>query len=429
MPSLGDVVGLCSATVTAPTFTLGCSGEVITATTTDPLVYNNQGAYTITWTFDNNNGFFQVLTQNVIVDDMIAPTFDQVAPADLEVSCDNIPPMAVLTATDACGPVTVVPNEQITPGDCPNRYTITRTWDVTDANGNAAPTQTQIITVVDNAGPVLTSTIDLKLQVNCASIPDAPEPVFVDNCSGVITVAFEETQTEVINNQYSITRTWIAKDACGNASEEIEQVIYVDVIAEIVATENSEICNAAEFDVIELPEELPAGTPTGGTWINVDNVAGLTGTTFSPYNGGTLVPVGNYTFSYVYNDGTACPSRVNVIINVNDICKPLDCGNIIVHNAFTPNGDGVNEYFDIENIENFVCYPTNKVEIYNRWGVLVYETEQYDNALRRFEGISEGRVTVDKSAELPTGTYFYILQYTTSDGDTISESKYLYLTR
>ena len=72
---------------------------------------------------------------------------------------------------------------------------------------------------------------------------------------------------------------------------------------------------------------------------------------------------------------------------------------------------------------------TNKVEIYNRWGVLVYETEQYDNASRRFEGISEGRATVDKSAELPTGTYFYILQYTTSDGDTISESKYLYLTR
>jgi hypothetical protein len=69
------------------------------------------------------------------------------------------------------------------------------------------------------------------------------------------------------------------------------------------------------------------------------------------------------------------------------------------------------------------------VEIFNRWGVLVYETTQYNNTDNRFEGVSEGRTTVNKSSELPTGTYFYILEYTTTTGRTIKDSGYLYLSR
>jgi len=39
------------------------------------------------------------------------------------------------------------------------------------------------------------------------------------------------------------------------------------------------------------------------------------------------------------------------------------------------------------------------------------------------------RVTIDKSAELPTGTYFYIIDIKTSSGNRISKDGYLYLTR
>src|SRR5690606_23277766 len=42
---------------------------------------------------------------------------------------------------------------------------------------------------------------------------------------------------------------------------------------------------------------------------------------------------------------------------------------IIVPNAFTPNRDRVNELWEIENIEN---YPEVRVEIFNRWGNLVF---------------------------------------------------------
>jgi gliding motility-associated-like protein len=193
------------------------------------------------------------------------------------------------------------------------------------------------------------------------------------------------------------------------------------VAQEVVA----ESCNEAQFDTIDLASLLPTGTPQGGTWTNVDNVAGLNGTIFNGFE----IPVGTYTFSYEYDVNQPCLAKINVLVNVNTNCGVLPCENIIIHNAFTPNGDSLNQFFSIEHIEDFDCYPTNKVEIYNRWGVLVYETTNYDNVTRRFEGISEGRVTVSKSSELPTGTYFYIIQYTTTEGNTVSKNGYLYLTR
>ncbi|WP_430614927.1 gliding motility-associated C-terminal domain-containing protein [Flavobacterium sp. JP2137] len=87
---------------------------------------------------------------------------------------------------------------------------------------------------------------------------------------------------------------------------------------------------------------------------------------------------------------------------------------LVVYNGVTPNGDGDNDYFYIENINK---YPNNSVEIYNRWGVKVFETTNYDTDGNVFRGVSEGRVTVKKNDKLPTGTYYYILKYERVDQD------------
>ena len=151
-----------------------------------------------------------------------------------------------------------------------------------------------------------------------------------------------------------------------------------------------------------------------------DNCTGIiTGTTNDPL---TYSSHGSHVVHWTFDDGNGNSFTVNQNVNVNQ-------DDIIVHNAFSPNNDGLNEFFNIENIENTVCFPTNKVEIYNRWGVLVYETDQYDNNSRVFKGISEGRVTIDRAMELPTGTYYYILNYTTSDGEYLSKKGYVYLSK
>ncbi|EIA08832.1 von Willebrand factor, type A [Flavobacterium frigoris PS1] len=111
----------------------------------------------------------------------------------------------------------------------------------------------------------------------------------------------------------------------------------------------------------------------------------------------------------------------------------LGCATITVHNAFSPNGDGINEIFVIDNLEDVLCYPNNSVEIYNRWGVLVFETKDYNSQSNYFDGISRGRATVSQSSGLPTGTYYYILNYTSIDGtgglNNNRKDGFLYLTR
>ena len=96
-------------------------------------------------------------------------------------------------------------------------------------------------------------------------------------------------------------------------------------------------------------------------------------------------------------------------------------------NALTPSDqDGSNDTFIIENIG---CYPNNSLEIYNRWGVLVFETQGYDNVNNTFKGISNGRVNVKQSDELPAGTYFYILKYADKGNQFEPKAGYLYINR
>lgn len=183
-------------------------------------------------------------------------------------------------------------------------------------------------------------------------------------------------------------------------------------------------CNSDIGLILDLNSALPNGVSDGGVWIDPINTGALEGNSFSP-NG---LSTGIYALEYQVTDGS-CMQKVQLQVEVDDDCIVLGCGNIIVHNAISPNDDGLNDRFVIENIEDISCYPTNHLQIYNRWQVLIYETTNYDNRTRYFDGKSEGRATVDKSSELPTGTYFYLLQYTTSDGKVVKKDGYLYLSR
>ena len=103
-------------------------------------------------------------------------------------------------------------------------------------------------------------------------------------------------------------------------------------------------------------------------------------------------------------------------------------GNIVIYNGVTPNGDGKNDYFFIDGITH---YPNNRVTIYNRWGVKVFETTNYDSDGNVFNGISHGRATIQPDSKLPSGTYFYVLTYEFSSPSgnkrNIEKAGYLYL--
>jgi gliding motility-associated-like protein len=103
-------------------------------------------------------------------------------------------------------------------------------------------------------------------------------------------------------------------------------------------------------------------------------------------------------------------------------------GNVVVYNGVTPNGDGVNDYFLVDNIQNLA---NNNLQVFNRWGVKVFETNNYDSAGNVFDGYSEGRLTISGNDQLPTGTYYYVLSYDFTDNDStqrVKKAGYLYIT-
>ena len=114
---------------------------------------------------------------------------------------------------------------------------------------------------------------------------------------------------------------------------------------------------------------------------------------------------------------------------VDDSSIVLPCSTLTIFNAVSPNGDNKNDYFKIDGLTE--CSSDNTVEIYNRWGVKVFETNNYDSNGNVFRGYSEGRVTISKDKMLPTGTYFYILnfKYSGAKSQTVKKSGYLYLSR
>ncbi|TDO95638.1 gliding motility-associated C-terminal domain-containing protein [Flavobacterium sp. 245] len=189
----------------------------------------------------------------------------------------------------------------------------------------------------------------------------------------------------------------------------------------------SEAC-ADDSTPIDLLSLLPANTPVNGTWVDTNGSNALQGSVLNPFG----LALGNYVFEYKIAD-QSCPRTILLSMEVNDDCKVLPCENILVHNAFSPNGDGINDVFVIDGIGDLTCYPGNTVEIYNRWGILVFETTDYNNSTNAFDGTSRGRTTVNKSEGLPTGTYFYIVTYKSLDGNNViqynKKDGYLYLSK
>jgi gliding motility-associated-like protein len=76
--------------------------------------------------------------------------------------------------------------------------------------------------------------------------------------------------------------------------------------------------------------------------------------------------------------------------------------------GFSPNGDGINDFWTIDGIE---ASPENTVTIYNRWGDMVFQVQGYDNRANAFDGTANEKTKMGAN-ELPSGTYFFNIEVT-----------------
>ncbi|WP_282123477.1 gliding motility-associated C-terminal domain-containing protein [Algibacter mikhailovii] len=373
-----------------------------------------------TWTALDECGNTTTFTQTITVQDTKAPVFVETLPTDITVECNAIPEAESITAVDNCGTVAVSIIETREDGDCPSNYILTRTWTATDLCG-LTTSHTQKITVEDNSAPVLSGSLESLIDVNCSAIPEAPSLQFTDNCSTNISVEFEEMSTfeDTVLEDYEIIRTWTVRDECNNESI-FTQTLHVtldEVFTEVIAEDR-----CFEDGIINLDDYIPNSQNNEGIWeiVEGDKTASLKGSDFdptileindelSPQSGGI-----NYVFRYTTVD-TECIAVTEVRMNIHADCVVLPCGNnnVVISKAITPNGDGYNDTFDISGIER--CGFRAEVKIFNRWGALVYESNDYQ--IGTSETLSPGdwdgsssKASIGGSGKLPNGTYYYIVQ-------------------
>lgn len=98
-------------------------------------------------------------------------------------------------------------------------------------------------------------------------------------------------------------------------------------------------------------------------------------------------------YSLIVTDARSCSDTFEVNLtyrDLEDIIKP--------DNAFTPNGDGVNDTWFIPGIESFAG---SDILVFNRWGQRVYFNSEYTND-NGWDGRANG-------SNLPEATYYYVI--------------------
>ena len=217
--NLSEVIRQCllmENELTVPTATDNCTGSVTVTNnvTTFPITESTM----ITWTYTDGANNTVTQTQQVTIDDTMAP-IPAVANLPMLEDCSQITSLNAPTASDNCdGTITATTN--VTP---PITTSTTLNWTYTDAGNNTA-TQTQEVIIGDTEAPMpeVSNLPTLTGECPVATIADLTAPNATDNCDdGTITAttdaAFPITSTTTI--------TWIYTDVTGNTATQTQEVI------------------------------------------------------------------------------------------------------------------------------------------------------------------------------------------------------------
>lgn len=159
--------------------------------------------------------------------------------------------------------------------------------------------------------------------------------------------------------------------------------LFFPLSADVVVTDAS--CPSSSDGSIELVNVRGCTPPYTVSWSN-----GQTGFAISG-----LTP-GLYSYTLSTED---CELTAQVECGSGE---PEDC-QLVFYNAFSPNGDGENDVWTIENV-HLPEFAKNSVKIFNRWGQELVAFTDYDNVDNAWRGETNG------GEALPAGTYFYIAE-------------------
>ena len=210
--------------------------------------------------------------------------------------------------------------------------------------------------------------------------------------------------------------TWYNDEALNQPIGSGESIIPDNIPGSTIyyVTETIENCESEAAQIIVTIYELPNNPIVDEYYTFCDNQAGIIAIQPTGINGDFIwytnteltdqISTG-FQFSppLIYNETTY------YVINVNGVCISeystftvayITCGvDIEIPTAFTPDGDGKNDSWEIPGLSDL--FPNNKVSVFNRWGNLIFESLGYSIP---WDGKYYGN-------ELPVASYFFIIEF------------------
>lgn len=127
---------------------------------------------------------------------------------------------------------------------------------------------------------------------------------------------------------------------------------------------------------------------------------------------------GNPPYAFNWSNGSTDSVLLNLLAGIYDLTVTDDddcsrtasfevvvidngdgnCDSLMIYDVFSPNGDGRNDLWIIDGLQD---YPNNSLQIFSRWGNIVYEISPYENT---WDGSNMN------GKAMATGTYYYVLK-------------------
>lgn len=266
------------------------------------------------------------------------------------------------------------------------------TYQAISTNGSTGCFSSATITLSDTVAPiVITAPVSVLLNASgTASITAAQvNNGSTDNCG--ITTLVVTPSTFTCANIGPNTVTLTATDASGNATS---VTAIVTVSFDFTTTSDNDLDGAPDNcdtdddndGILDVNDNCPLQANAN----QADNDNDGIGNACDNDDDNDFVLDGYDNCPFIYN-----PSQQDVDNDgVGDICDTIE---VNVSEAITPNGDGINDTWFINNIQN---YPNNSVKVYNRWGDLIFSKNNYQNDWN-------GSYTKGENNNLISSSYYY----------------------
>jgi gliding motility-associated-like protein len=243
---------------------------------------------------------------------------------------------------------------------------------ITDGNGC---NKTQSLTITQ---PNAITTISTQSNVSCFSGSNGTSSLTVNGGTG------------------SYTYTWLPSGGSSSVANNLSNGTYTALVSDINNCTKSTIVAITEPTILSVNATITSPTcleaNDGSALLNISGGV-------SPYavnwnNGITNIQNNNLSagnYSVNVTDANTCTYTLSIVV----LNASLSC--FIIPNGFSPNGDGINDTWEIAGISN---YPNAQVTVLNRWGQEVFKITNYTSP---WNGSYNGNV-------LPTADYYYIIK-------------------